>query len=150
MSRWLAEVPEPGGGSFHCKRVPVSGIHCKLKPVARLGRAGSRHFLGSRLGFWLEGSLCLGPSARETSRDVRLKRTPHRYHSTHAHTHACLRQTLCNQGDFSRLVDTTAHLTVVRSVRGDWFRRTCWRKGTRSAVMSSHRSRRGSLMPKVW
>lgn len=36
-----------------------------------------------------------------------------------------LREALRDQGDFGRLVDTTAHLTVVRPVRGDWLRWNC-------------------------
>lgn len=54
---------------------------------AGLSVAGSRRrFLGPRLGFWLEGSACLGPSAQETSRDDGLPKTPQEPEMAHAHS----------------------------------------------------------------
>lgn len=91
--------------------------NCPLKKAgARLGVAGNRHFLGSWLGFLPEGSLCPGPSV-ETSGDVGSRNAT----GTFSNTCTCLHQPLCNQGNFSGLVDTTAHLTIVRSIWGDWF-----------------------------
>lgn len=71
---------------------------------------------------WVVGVLARGIIVSwSICRDKKRCQVQKRHRNVQQHTCTCLRQALCNQGDFSGLVDATAHLTVVRSVGGDWF-----------------------------